>query len=140
MRCFFLIVDYFNDVVIDATRVKAFCRFDLAEMDLIAITFLASSTENTKLTSTLPPYLLKSRPEFPSSSDCGRTIVLALLARGNYLAVVRANHRESLMGYYASSMINHPFLFLRIFPSAFPSVRFLGQPVASAFLTSNLEI
>jgi len=44
------------------------------------------------------------------------------------------------MAYYASSMINHPFLFLRIFPSAFPSVRFLAAAVASASLISNREM
>jgi len=41
------------------------------------------------------------------------------------------------MAYYASSMINHPFLFLRIFPSAFPSVRFLAA--ACRFCISNKQ-
>lgn len=86
------VVDNLNDA--DVTRVKAFCRFDLTEMDLIyrdSFCGLINREHERFVTSTLPPYLLKSRSGFPSSSDCGRTIVPALLARGNYLAVVRAN-------------------------------------------------
>lgn len=50
---------------------------------------------------------------------------------------------ESLMAYYASPVINHPFLLLRTFPSAFPSEYDFSHGFCRAsvrLVTSNLGI